>query len=284
MCMVSVIVPVYNTEAYLSVCLQSLMGQTLRDMEFIIVDDGSTDCSGMIMDDFARRDDRFRIIRQKNNGLGNARNAGLKVARGKYIAFVDSDDWVIYKAYERLVAEAEKFETDILMADLVYLYDNGRKINPFRRKDKTIFQEVLTGKKCFLELSRQHVFNPMVVVCLYSHEFINKHQFCFAPIFHEDALWSPVVVCSALRMKVIDFNFYGYRQHNGSITHSKNPERYNSLLYVADKLYEYMQQNFMEDKDQELRYWFYDRLVWIYRYAQSLSNYKKFEYHEKESV
>lgn len=284
MCMVSVIVPVYNTEAYLSLCLQSLMGQTLRDMEFIIIDDGSTDGSGEIMDDFARRDNRFRIIRQANQGLGNARNAGLKVACGEYVAFVDSDDWVIYKAYERLAAEAEKYQTDILMADLVYLYENGKKINPFKRKDKAVFLEVLTGRECFLELSKQHVFNPMVVVCLYRREFIDKYHFRFAPVFHEDALWSPVVVCSAVRMKVIDFNFYGYRQHNDSITHSTNPERRNSLLYVADKLYEYMQQNVTETGDRELRYWFYDRLVWTYRYAQSMSNYKKVEYYEKESV
>ncbi|WP_308595935.1 glycosyltransferase [uncultured Parabacteroides sp.] len=275
MCIVSVIVPVYNTEAYLSVCLQSLMGQTLCDMEFIIVDDGSTDGSVEIMDDFAHRDTRFKIIRQANQGLGNARNVGLKMACGKYVAFVDSDDWVIYKAYERLVSEAEKYQTDILMADLVYLYENGKKINPFKRKDETVFQEVLVGRECFLELSRQHVFNPMVVVYLYRREFIDQHHFHFAPVFHEDALWSPVLVCSALRMKVIDFNFYGYRQHNDSITHSKNPARYNSLLYVADKLYEYMQQNFTEDKDWELRYWFYDHLVWIYRFAQSLYNCEK---------
>ncbi|MBC8602233.1 glycosyltransferase [Parabacteroides acidifaciens] len=284
MCMVSVIVPVYNTETYLSTCLQSLMGQTLYDMEFIIVDDGSTDSSVEIMDDFACRDSRFKIIRQANKGLGNARNAGLEVACGKYIAFVDSDDWVIYKSYERLVTEAEEYQTDILMAGLVYLYENGRKINPFRWRDKTVFQEVLTGRECFLELSKQHVFNPMVVVCLYRREFIGRHRFRFAPIFHEDALWSPIVVCSALRMKVIDFNFYGYRQHDASITHSKNPERYDSLLYVADKLYGYMQQNFTEEKDWELRYWFYDRLVWVYRFAQSLSNYKRIECYEKKSV
>lgn len=284
MCMVSVIVPVYNAEAYLSVCLQSLMGQTLRELEFIIVDDGSTDRSAEIMDDFARTDSRFRIIRQENKGLGNARNAGLEAACGKYVAFVDSDDWVIYKAYERLVAEAEKEQTDILMADLVYVYDSGRRINPFKRKDKAVFQEVLTGRECFRELSKQHVFNPMVVVCLYRREFIEEHRFRFAPIFHEDTLWSPVVVCSARRMKVMEFNFYGYRQHDGSITHSANPERRTSLLYVADKLYAYMQQNVTEAEDRELRYWFYDRLVWIYRYAQSMSNYKKVECHEKESV
>lgn len=284
MCMVSVIVPVYNTEAYLSVCLQSLAGQTLREMEFIIVDDGSTDRSAEIMDDFVRKDSRFRIIRQENKGLGNARNVGLEASCGKYVAFVDSDDWVIYKAYERLVAEAEKYQTDILMADLVYLYESGKIINPFKRKGKTAFQEVLTGRECFLELSRQHAFNPMVVVCLYRHEFIERNQFRFAPVFHEDTLWTPIVVCSAQRMKVMDFNFYAYCQHDGSITHSINPERRNSLLYVADKLYEYMQQNVTEAEDRELRYWFYDRLVWIYRYAQSLSNYKKNEHYEKESV
>ena len=286
MCKVSVIVPVYNTENYLTRCLQSLAGQTFNDMEFIIVDDGSTDRSGQIIDNFVLQDKRFRVIHQANRGLGEARNVGIEMARGDYIAFVDSDDWVIYKAYERLLAAAEKWKVDILLADLVYSFEDGRRVNPFKRKDSTVFQDVLTGRECFLALSRQRVFNPMVMVYLYRRAYIMEHGFRFAPILHEDALWSPIVICAAQRMKVMDFKFYGYQQREGSITHSVDPRRYESLLYVAEQLYNYMQQHFKENResDQEFRYWFYDRLVWTYRYAQSLSHEIKKKNHEEKTI
>lgn len=272
MCMISVIVPVYNSETYLPVCLQSLMGQTLREMEFIIIDDGSTDRSGEIMEEFARQDGRFRVIHQENKGLGNARNVGLEMACGKYIAFVDSDDWVIYKAYERLLAVAEKFQVEILQADLVYAFEGGRRINPFKRKDQTPFHDVLSGKDCFIQLNEAHVFNPMVVVYLYRRDFIEQHSFRFAPILHEDVLWSLIAMCLADRVKVFDFQFYAYRQHSASITHAKcySSERSASLFYVADKLYAFMQQNYTYEKDRNLIFWLYDRIIWIYRYEQNL--------------
>lgn len=90
--LVTIIVPVYNTGAYLSPCLESLIAQTHRDLEIILVDDGSTDGSGAICDDFARRDERIKVIHQKNSGVSAARNAGLENASGTYLTFVDADD------------------------------------------------------------------------------------------------------------------------------------------------------------------------------------------------
>ena len=144
-CMLSIIVPIFNVEPYLEICLRSLVGQTLRDIEIILIDDGSTDHSGEIAQGFADRDSRIRLVRQRNHGQGMARNRGLDMANGKYVAFVDSDDWVILSAYERLVAVAERFEVDMVMGNVLFCYDNGKRIDRYKRTDKTIFDGVLSG-------------------------------------------------------------------------------------------------------------------------------------------
>ena len=94
MCKFSVIVPVYKVETYLPRCIESILNQTVTDFELILIDDGSPDCSGEICDAYAAKDSRIRVIHQKNGGVSKARNAGLDIAQGEYIVFVDSDDWV----------------------------------------------------------------------------------------------------------------------------------------------------------------------------------------------
>src|SRR3954449_5241960 len=101
---VSVVVPIYNVEPYLGDCLDSLAAQTFRDLEIVMVDDGSTDRSGEIARDYGARDPRFRLVERPNGGLSAARNTGIDAARGEFLAFVDSDDVVAPTAYERLVA------------------------------------------------------------------------------------------------------------------------------------------------------------------------------------
>ncbi len=100
---VSVIIPVYNVEAYLPRCMESVLGQTLRELEIILVDDGSTDGSGALCDAYGKQDGRIRVIHKENGGLSDARNAGLEIASGDYIGYVDSDDWVERTMFERLL-------------------------------------------------------------------------------------------------------------------------------------------------------------------------------------
>lgn len=110
---VSVIVPVYNTAAYLRECLDSLTGQTLRDIEIVCVDDGSTDESPAILEEYAARDSRVRVLRQENQGAGAARNNGLACARGTYVMFCDSDDFMAADALELMAAQCEQDEADV---------------------------------------------------------------------------------------------------------------------------------------------------------------------------
>ena len=125
---VSIIVPVYNTEEYLQKCLNSLTNQTLKNIEIICVNDGSTDNSLKILQDNAIQDDRIKIINQENKKQGAARNAGMQVATGEYIGFVDSDDWVDLNYFERLYNTAKKYDSDIALATNVRIGKNKFKL------------------------------------------------------------------------------------------------------------------------------------------------------------
>ena len=116
---VSVIVPVYNVEKYLSDCLDSLIKQTLKDIEIICVDDGSTDNSHKILLEYARKDDRILVLQQENSKQGTARNKGLEIAKGEYIGFVDSDDWVDEDFYEKLYIAAIEKDSDIATSSIL---------------------------------------------------------------------------------------------------------------------------------------------------------------------
>ena len=111
---ISVIVPVYNVEPYLIECLESIINQTYRDLEIILIDDGSTDKSGDICEEYAKKDDRIIVIHQSNQGSASAKNAGLRKASGEYLAFVDSDDFLQEDAYEFMVRQLEEYHADII--------------------------------------------------------------------------------------------------------------------------------------------------------------------------
>lgn len=117
---ISAVIPVYNVEKYLPRCIESALGQTLEDIEIICVDDGSTDGCPAMLDEYARRDSRVKVIHQPNGGYGKAMNAGLRAARGEYFAVLESDDFILPDAYEVLYANARKFDADVVRADFFF--------------------------------------------------------------------------------------------------------------------------------------------------------------------
>ena len=124
---ISVIVPIYNSEKYLHRCINSIISQTYKNLEIILVDDGSTDNSGMICDQLATQDERIRVFHKKNGGLSSARNLGIEVASGDYIAFVDSDDWLADDIYEYCIDLAEKNNCDVIDYNVEFTNGNGTK-------------------------------------------------------------------------------------------------------------------------------------------------------------
>lgn len=124
---VTVVVPVYNVEIYLNRCINSIINQTLKEIEIILVDDGSTDQSGKICDDYLEKDKRIKVIHQKNMGLSCARNAGIKIASADYICFIDSDDYIEIDMLEYLYEKALKYKSDIICCGFSSIYENGKK-------------------------------------------------------------------------------------------------------------------------------------------------------------
>lgn len=148
--LVSVIVPVYNSEKYLEECIDSIVNQTLRNIEIIFVDDGSTDSSLTILEQYQKNDDRIRIIRQKNQFAGVARNNGLKAATGKYVIFLDSDDFFELNMLEKTTNLAETFQVELVHFDYWY-YDSETKHRVPRRRKYNLPQKVFSAKELTAE-------------------------------------------------------------------------------------------------------------------------------------
>ena len=123
--LISVIVPVYNVEQYIHQCVDSILSQTYKNLEIILVDDGSPDNCPAICDEYARNDDRVKIIHQENGGISAARNSALDLCTGEYIAFVDSDDWIESNAYEEMMSEMQKKDLDVVFCGVNVITADG---------------------------------------------------------------------------------------------------------------------------------------------------------------
>ena len=125
--LISIIVPVYKVEKYLQECVTSIQNQTYRNLEIILVDDGSPDKSGKLCNEYAKRDSRIKVIHKVNGGLSSARNAGLKIAKGEYIGFVDSDDYIRKNMYEKLLDACIQNKTEIAACNYNYIINGNEK-------------------------------------------------------------------------------------------------------------------------------------------------------------
>ncbi|EGP5489252.1 glycosyltransferase, partial [Enterococcus faecium] len=148
MCEISIIVPVYKVEPYLRKCVDSILAQTFTDFEVILVDDGSPDNSGKICDEYASKDSRVRVIHKKNGGLSSARNAGIDVARGKYLGFVDSDDYIEKDMYELLYDNIVKEQADLSICGIYDIYA-GKKVKILPEEYKVL--DKVSAMKIVLE-------------------------------------------------------------------------------------------------------------------------------------
>lgn len=215
---VSIIVPVYNVEKYLSFCLDSLVNQTFKDIEIICVNDGSTDNSAEVLEHYAGFDKRIKIINKENGGLSSARNAGLDAASGKYIAFVDSDDFVSHFLVERAYNFVQKKNADFAAFGFDYVVGNSLKLY----ESGFSFPKSLVGK-CVYETDLNENFytkiHPTVWCKFYSAKLIqnNNLRFCEDIIF-EDLPFAAEVYLSANRMVYTNLPLYYYRaERQGSI-------------------------------------------------------------------
>lgn len=202
--LISIIVPVYNVEDYLKACLDSIINQTYKNLEIILIDDGSTDNSGKICDEYAGRDDRIRVIHNANQGVSHSRNCGLDIAKGEYILFIDSDDTVKSNYVFEMIKEVREEDYDLVVSNIIDIFDTESRI-----RIKNI--EKLTGdlKKDFYKL-RMLLRGP--VVKLYKKSIINKYNIRFSENMKvaEDQVFNFEYYSKLQRYKYINFAGYNY--------------------------------------------------------------------------
>ncbi len=227
--LLSLIVPVYNVAPYLRRCLDSLLAQTRPVEEIIVVDDGSTDNCPAILAEYAALAPQLRVIRQENGGLSAARNAGMAVASGRYIAFIDSDDFVVPQMYEQLLRMACLEDLDIAMCNANYHFE-GREAD---RPIYTIVEAsgVIRGSDWLRQRLQQKRLMHMVWMHLYRRTFIVEHGFSFVPrLIHEDVIWTTRVLLSAERVRYDPTPLYNYRIPIRRFSEEQNRRRLEAII------------------------------------------------------
>lgn len=211
--LISIVVPVFNTEKYLEKCLGSICGQTYKNLEIILVDDGSTDKSGAICDEFSMKDNRIIVIHKENKGVSEARNKGLSIARGDFIGFVDSDDWIDCDMYRILHKEIKNNKAEISICGYYEVFDN--ELRSFYT-DKTI---LYNRCKAMEELVNEHSFKDYLCNKLFRRELFDTVEFPIGRTMEDKAIMYKVFDQSKTIVYLNKILYY-YRKHPDSITGS----------------------------------------------------------------
>ena len=209
---VSIVVPVYNAEKYISKCLESIKNQTLKDFECILVDDGSSDSSGSICDSFACYDERFSVIHLENGGVSRARNEGIRKAKGEYIGFVDSDDWIDPEMFETLYRDAEEYKAEISICNV---YEDNVK-SRFTELDSAQAKICMFADDGFAGYS----WNKLVKKELFDNQLYDESIKCY-----EDLVLFYTIFSKCGKVVWNPKPLYHYYRHEGSL----------STDYVFDK-------------------------------------------------
>lgn len=220
MCKVTIVVPVYNVEKYLAECLDSLIHQTLREIEIICVNDGSTDNSPNILEDYRKKDDRIKIINQKNRGLSVARNVGCDNAKGEYVYFCDSDDYLALDAMEKCYETAKIYDVDVLRFGYRIFDDDNRQ--NMTDLDCLNTEQVITGVE-MLELVFQ-AYMPLISLLFIKKMYWKQNKCYFIDgIIHEDHSFFVEILIMAARAYHINVPLYYKRVRQESIMTSLRP-------------------------------------------------------------
>lgn len=237
---VSVIIPVYNVEAYLKRCLESLSAQTLEDIEFILVNDGATDACPAMLDAFAAENPRARVIHKKNGGVSSARNAGLDVATGDYIGFVDSDDFIEPNTFQRVYEAAIQNSADMVWFHYASVWGDEAVLKVVGGEEK-----LFDGGKAAFSVQFQSDYKRFVWDKLFRRELFDGVRFPTDRVIYEDVFVLPQLFVRSSRVLQIPDVLYYYRARPLSLSHIRD-EKLNQWLETADFLMDITRQNYPE--------------------------------------
>lgn len=235
--LVSVIVPIYNVAPYLHECINSIVNQIYRNLEIILVDDGSTDNSGEICDNFAQKDSRIRVIHKHNQGLTSSRNIGIQMSTGDWITHVDGDDHIEADAIAKLIEEAEKTDAEIVIGGLnLFWEERNEEVKP-----------IIWGDNKITDL-RRYIISHWTCLCgsIAKRNLYVRHNIK-APIgltWHEDFFYMSKLMFHARKISSIDNALYNYRQRPNSIMNSWNDAMINSAMTVINSIQDYFNNAF----------------------------------------
>ena len=241
--LVTIIVPVYNVEKYIYECVDSLIKQTYKNIEIILIDDGSKDKSGAICDNYAASDARIKVIHKQNEGLGFARNTGLKVAQGKFVTFIDSDDKADADLVENLVNGIYEANGDTCIGGFKRISENG-VVGFVERYDKAVFEGKNVYNNLFARMlgsapNKHDAIRMSVWNVMYSMDIVRTHNIEFPServFISEDIIWDSEYYKYAKRAIVIDSTAYNYRITPGSLTQKYKPDMMKKICVLYNEM------------------------------------------------
>ncbi|MCM1086915.1 MAG: glycosyltransferase [Muribaculaceae bacterium] len=259
---ISVIVAIYNIEAYLERCVESLLGQSYQNLEIILVDDGSTDKSGRICDMLAAKDDRIVPLHKKNGGLANARNAGLAIAKGNYIGFVDGDDWVDKDMYEKLFGGLTEQGADLAICRYRRVYRGHTEDASI---DRAVVFEGLEALQAYVEEREEYDIQNAAWNKLYRRELLEDIRFPDGK-WYEDILFATTALTHAGKCVYLDSACYNYIiDREGSIMNMRiNSRTFTDLIPAYREKSRFLTALGREDLADTHDYFFYKRLLLFY--------------------
>lgn len=249
--LISVIVPVYKVEQYLDRCVQPIVDQTYTNLEILLVDDGSPDNCPAMCDAWAEKDSRIRVIHKENGGLSDARNAGLALATGEYISFIDSDDWIAPEMLEKLFAALQREDSDIAACTVQMVWEDD---TPSRLL--TVQQNrVLDNAEAQKALLRETLLKQPVWYKLYRRDIIKDIPFEVGK-YHEDVYWSYQAIGNARRVSLIDYIGYFYFQRSGSIMGEGYSLKRLDAIEAYERRYCYLAEHYPElEREARVKIW-----------------------------
>lgn len=233
--LVSIIVPIYNSEKYLHECVDSIILQTYRELEIILVDDGSLDSSGKICDEYAHRDRRVKVIHKTNGGVSSARNVGIDAAHGEYIMFVDSDDKITSICIEKMILVMEEENLDIVSAGSLNSNSEKYFVDEHMSWD---------GDNAVKQSLSDHPFTFSIWAKLYQRDIIGETRYCDNIKINEDALFLFEIFCKRPKVVNIKDKVYFYRHNLDSASNAKYSEKFEDILMVSQRKYEIVEELF----------------------------------------
>lgn len=239
--MLSIVVPIYKVEKYLNKCIDSILCQTFTDFELILVDDGSPDRCGEICDYYQKRDKRVRVIHKENGGLSSARNAGIDIASGEYIGFVDSDDYIEPFMYEYLIESLKKNKCLLSICAINYVFEDGKSICKVKDEEDQVFN----FSDAILEMNTYRLFDMGAWSKVYHKSLFNNLRFPVGKL-SEDFYIMYKIFDRAQKISYVATPCYNYLQRQNSI--SRNTKINHDFEYAAKEQMEYLETKYPELK------------------------------------